>query len=78
MVKEFRKNGVASFLLDNLVAYLTGGGGPQDDPQSSVNDISGCKLLILEVLLLELFQQMFDGYDINSVVVFWRASKTSY
>ena len=65
MVKEFRKNGVASFLLDNLVAYLTGGGGPQDDPQSSVNDISGCKR-ILEVVLLGLFQQMFDGYDIIS------------
>jgi len=51
VVKEFRKNGVASFLLDNLVAYLTGGGGPHDEPQSSVNDISG---LTLEVKALYL------------------------
>ena len=57
------------------MAYLTGGGGPHDEPQSSVNDISGCKLLVLEVLLLELFQQMFDGYDINSRECFGERAK---
>ena len=29
VVKEFRKNGIASFLLDNLVAHLT---NPYNDP----------------------------------------------
>jgi len=45
VVQEFRKNGIASFLLDNLVAHLTGNGG-----SSSENVRHDVKALYLHVL----------------------------
>ena len=42
VVKEFRKNGIASFLLDNLVAHLT---NPYNDPPTD-----GVRALYLHVL----------------------------
>jgi len=47
VVQEFRKNGVASFLLDNLVAHLTGNGIENDAVNNVRHDV---KALYLHVL----------------------------
>jgi len=46
VVQEYRKNGVASFLLDNLVSHLTGNG----DPAGGSSVTSDVKALYLHVL----------------------------
>ena len=42
VVKEFRKNGIASFLLDNLVAHIT---NPYNDPPT--DDVRALYLHVL-------------------------------